>query len=374
VILHINGRLFGQPTTGVQRYGRELIGALDALFAKRGVPTPFTGVRLHVPAKPRARIPILKVVQVITYGVAGSHAWEQFELPFRARAGVLFCPGNVAPISLLLGRMPVVVTIHDLSFRYFPAAYRWRYRWLYHLLTPLIIRRAARIITVSQSERDAIAQVYPMATKRLVAIQNGGAPAISLLTDHPPPADAPYILYVGSLSKRKNLLGVLGAFHRLAGERPTLRLVVVGGVAPSLAGRHPSVSENEHRGRITYLGQVEDRATLEAAYKGASCFVFPSFYEASPLPPIEAMAHSCPVVAADIPSLRERCGPAALYCDPHDPESIAGAVTRVLDGPALAEELRAAGIRQAERFSWESCADRTLEALTEVAQQLSSSR
>jgi glycosyltransferase involved in cell wall biosynthesis len=171
---------------------------------------------------------------------------------------------------------------------------------------------------------------------------------------------------VGSLARLKNLAGAIAAFETLAATHPTLRLVVLGARSPALAAPQiilpPAIAD-----RIVFLGQVEDPAFLAATYRSARCLVFPSFYEASPLPPLEAMAEGCPVVASDLPALRERCGEAALYCDPHDAASIARSVTRVLDAPGLAESLRRRGTAQAGAFSWPACADATLAVLAEAA-------
>jgi glycosyltransferase involved in cell wall biosynthesis len=279
---------------------------------------------------------------------------------------MLFCPGNTAPIVSLLGRMPVVVTVHSLAFRQCPEAYSLRFRAWYNSLMPLIMRRAARIVTVAEAERGNILRTFPAAGDRVVAIQNGSTPVSAGRAFGPPPAHFPYILYVGSLSACKNFSGMMAAFAQVAGERPNLRLVVIGGT-PSAFVPPRSTPGPATRDRVVFLGHVDDDEILAGAYHHASCLVFPSFYEASPLPPTEAMTHGCPVIAADIPSLRERCGDAALYCDPRDPGSIAGAIARILDDPALARDMRAAGARRAESFTWQGCAESTLEVLRDVA-------
>jgi glycosyltransferase involved in cell wall biosynthesis len=200
----------------------------------------------------------------------------------------------------------------------------------------------------------------------LVAIQNGGGePLAASASPLPALPPEPYILYVGALSRRKNFPGVMQAFALLAGRRPRLRLVVAGGTGRVFAPARAGVPEAGDR--VTFLGQVDDPGTLAAAYRGAACLVFPSFYEASPLPPTEAMAHGCPVVAGDIPSLRERCGDAALYGDPRDPAAIAAQVERVLDDRTLADELRRRGAARAAAFTWSACAERTLAVLAEAA-------
>jgi glycosyltransferase involved in cell wall biosynthesis len=364
-MLHIDGRFYAQPTTGVQRYGRELLAALDASVAASGPPLPFERIVLHTPSPAGSAVPSFRAIEARSYGVWRGHAWEQLELPRYTRGGVLFCPGNTAPIVSLVGSTPVVVTVHSLAFKRCPAAYSRRFRAWYNCITPLIMRRAAGIVTVSESERANILLSYPAVSGRVIAIQNGSAPMGTANGLGPPPAKRPYVLYVGSVSACKNLSGMLAAFARLAEQRPDLHLVVAAGTSAAFAPVRLG-TDARARDRIVFLGHADDHV-LAGAYHHASCLVFPSLYEASPLPPTEAMAHGCPVVAADIPALRERCGNAALYCDPRDPASIAGAVARILDDPALASGLRAAGGRRAASFTWQSCADSTLQVLREVA-------
>lgn len=357
--LVINGRFLTQSVTGVQRYARELLPAFDQVLADR----PDIDVRLLTPPMDPADVPPLRRIRHQTIGRRQGHAWEQIDLPRYIGNATLFCPGNTAPISSLLGRGRVVVTVHDLSYLYFPDAYSRAFRLLYNRLVPLILRRADRVITVSRSERSAILEHYPFAADRLVAIQNGGLPT-GIAIQAPVPADVPTVLYVGSLSRRKNFPGMLDVAVRLARQRD-IRFDFVGGVSASLR-ETPAAVPADLRDRIRFHGQVNDWNTLLMLYRSAHCFLFPSFYEASPLPPIEAMGCGCPVVASDIPSLRERCEDAARYCDPADVDDVVHAVEYVLDNAALARCLREAGYAQAERYSWVRCAEATLDAILSV--------
>jgi glycosyltransferase involved in cell wall biosynthesis len=356
--LVINGRFLTQSVTGVQRYARELLGALDGLAAQ----CPEVTVRLLTPPMASAGIPLLRHIRHESVGHRQGHAWEQLDLPRHVGSGTLFCPGNTAPVLSLLGRTRVVVTVHDLSYLYFPKAYSRSFRLLYHRLIPLIMRRADRVITVSQSERRAILEYYPFADERLIAIQNGGLP-VGIEAQSSRATDKPMILYVGSLSKRKNFPGMLDAAIRLA-RRDGTRFTFIGGLPAGLNSTLADIPA-DIREHIRFLGQVDDWPTLLEAYRSASCLLFPSFYEASPLPPIEAMGCGCPVIAGDISSLRERCGDAALYCDPHNVDSIVAAVERLLGDRQLQAKLREAGYRQASEYSWQHCARRTLDILVE---------
>lgn len=354
--LVINGRFLTQPVTGVQRYARELLAAIDTLLEHR----PGLVVILLTPPMSPADVPTLQHIRHRAVGHLRGHAWEQFELPRHVGGATLFCPGNTAPLLSLFRSGRVVVTVHDLSYLYFPDAYSRTFRLLYNRLIPLIMRRADQVITVSQSERAAILRHYPFAGVRLCAIQNGGLP-VGIAEHAAVPADPPTVIYVGSLSKRKNFPAMLAAAIRLARKRGT-EFAFFGGVSQGLKA---TLAEVPHDvcGRIHFHGQVNDWEQLLAAYQSASCLLFPSFYEASPLPPIEAMGCGCPVLAGDIPSLRERCGDAARYCDPASEDDIVAELETLLDDPTLREQLRVAGYAQARRYSWARCAEATLDAI-----------
>lgn len=355
--LVINGRFLTHSITGVQRYARELLQALDVVLDTR----PELQVTAMSPRLSSAP-PVWRNIKLQQVGYLRGHAWEQIELPWYCRGKTLFCPANMAPIISLLCAQAIVVTVHDLSYRYFPEAYSRSFRLWYGATIPLILHQADAVITVSASERRAIIESYPKVATRLYAIQNGGLPAsFDVSLTGPANADPGYVLYVGSLSKRKNFPGVLDVAIRLARKR-NFQFVIVGGVPGGISNTDLTVPI-DLTSRITFAGQVNDPATLASYYKNAACFLFPSFYEASPLPPIEAMACGCPVVASDIASLRERCGDAAVYCNPFDIDAISTAIERVMDNPALHLRLKEDGIRRAALFTWKRCAQQTLDII-----------
>jgi glycosyltransferase involved in cell wall biosynthesis len=357
----INGRFLAQRITGVQRYARELTQALDAFLdsnaeLKITVLTP----------KLTARLPSWRNIKVRQVGHLKGHAWEQLELPWYSRGKALICLGNTAPIISLLSGQPVVVTVHDLSYKYFPNAYKLAYRLSYSVITPLIFKFARCVITVSESERRSIVACYPKADRRLHAIANGGLPAgLSIGTPHEQPQER-HVLYVGSFSKRKNFPRMLEVARRLSHERH-FRFVFVGGGSKSLTNARTD-SDLTTPDEIKLVDAIEDAAALVPYYNAATCFLFPSLYESSGLPPIEAMACGCPVIASEIPALRERCGEAALYCDPYDVDSIATAIEKMMDDEALRLRLRILGRQRAASYSWESCARKTLNLIEATLQ------
>jgi glycosyltransferase involved in cell wall biosynthesis len=358
--LAINGRFLTQPTTGVQRVARELTREIDHLVASGRI-----GLRLRLLCETGAKVDDLDLRATKVEFVRGGHGhwWEQVFLPRAARGARLLCFGNTAPIASLLGPRPVGVIIHDLSYRLYPEAYSRRYRLGHAMMLPLLLRRADPVITVSESERTALLDVTNRARDRIVVAQNGGwreddTPPVPRPADR---AQAGYLLYVGSFSRRKNFDSVLRAAIRLARE-DGLHSVFAGSGGPILTPTTTDVPEDV-RQKIRFVGQVEDVACLAALYSGARCLLLPSFYEASPLPPIEAMRFGCPVIVSDIPAMRERCAEAVEYCDPERFEDVVAAVRRVTRDPAHAARLVARGYRQVERFSWRRQAETVLAAL-----------
>lgn len=359
--LVINGRFLMQPTTGVQRVARELTRALDHMAA-----TGALSCSLRLVCERDADISDLGLRATRVDRVGGrisGHLWEQFVLPRHVRGGFLLCLGNTAPLASLLGGK-VAIMIHDLSYRLFPDAYRLAYRIGHTMMLPFLLRRSRLIFTVSETEKAMLSSLVPTARNRIVVAQNGGWRLGHDGMDDPGADAGSYLLYVGSLSKRKNIEGVVATAIHLARER-AMPTILVGSVRHYLA-HLPFEVPADVRHLIRWEGQVEDLDRLAQLYRGAACLLFPSFYEASPLPPLEAMHFGCPVVASDIPSMRERCGAAAAYCDAHDLQSIIAVTGRVIDDRDHAADLVAKGRIQATRFSWQQQAALVAEAIAQI--------
>ena len=351
--LVINGRFLGQPVTGVQRVAIEFCRALDQMLQAG----EFGELDVEIVAP--ATMPLVTDIQLqrITLRRAGrtnGHLWEQMHLPWLTRQALLLNLGNTAPLlSLLFASRRTYVMVHDLSYKYFPEAYSRAFRLIYGLIVPIVLRRARAVFTVSESERAAILGEYPDLVDRdhIVVAQNGSPrPEGTALPDRN--VRRRNCLYVGSLTKRKNAVGLVGAAIRLAREHG-VTFTFVGSTADAFEEVDLKIPEDV-AGRVRLIGQVNAPAALSAEYLNAAVFLFPSFYEASPLPPIEAMAHGTPVVCSRIPSLEERCGNAAVYCDPDDEDSITRATLSLLDDPVLWAEHQQAGLECAAGYSWEN--------------------
>ncbi len=359
--LVINGKFLTQSITGVQRVGIEFCCALDELLSDPS----YAGleVKLAVPRQARLVVDLhLSKIEIVRVGWLSGHMWEQFSLPFYARRGKFLNLANIAPIaSLALRSKHTYVMVHDLSYRYFPDAYSRTFRTVYNLIIPIVFLRAATVFTVAEAERRAILQSIGRIVKpdRLIAVQNGGASVVYGRSNRS--TRGRNCLYVGSLTKRKNAAKLIESAVILV-RRHNATFTFVGANGNSFEDVDISIP-GDVASRIRFLGQIDNPTVLSAAYDSAAVLVFPSYYEASPLPPIEAMAHGCPTVVSKIPSLEERCGDSAVYCNPDDVDSIVSSVTLLLDSEEVWSKYQRRGLERSSKFSWKSQASAIIEAV-----------
>ena len=342
--VYLNGRFLSQAVTGVQRFAGEIVASLD----RRWDPADGDGPTLLMPAVSQEP-PAYRSIRVRRVGRLRGHAWEQIELPRHARGGILVNLANTAPV--LAARQLVV--LHDAGIFAHPDAYSTPYRLAHKTVERVLARKRTRFATVSRFSRGELAKHLHLAAAEIGVIPEGAdhilrvPPDRSILEQHGL-APRGYVLAVGSLVAHKNLSSLQPLAQMLSGR--DLDLAIVGSVA-SAAFDTSGVALPRP---ATYLGRTSD-AALRALYEAALCLVFPSRYEGFGIPPIEAMACACPVVAAAA-AVREIGGEAALYCNPDDPQEIAAAVGRVIDEPGLAEALRERGRRQVQPLTWDNAA------------------
>lgn len=359
--IYINARFLTQSVTGVQQYALEIVRNFDLLLDRGEIdPNEYT-FTLLTPSKGVIHDPGLKHISLRQVGRLTGHAWEQAELPFYSGDGLLFCPGNTAPVISLASGQKTAVTVHSLAYLYFPESYSLPFKAFYNIIVPFVLKKADAAITVSQAEKDLILKSYPFAAKRLHVVQNGGLSGSCKVEDKDIGLKStrmtnPFLLFVGSLSRGKNLRAVVKALSLL--EQENLDLVVVGATGKTFAEAGMDIPDHL-LGRIHFRGQIDNWQELLHLYKIASCLVFPSYYESSGLPPVEAMACLCPVIVSDIPALRERCGDAALYCSPDNPRELAERIKQVLTNNELKESLKEKGLQRSRMFTWEKTARET---------------
>jgi glycosyltransferase involved in cell wall biosynthesis len=274
--------------------------------------------------------------------------WYPAVLPLsaaRSHVDFLHCTSIRAP---LVSRVPVVVTVHDVSPLRRPEAFNpWMRRYT-SLTLPRIVRAAAAVITVSAFQQRELATATGIAESQIHVVPQGvGAP----FTADGPAAEGDYVLAVATLEPRKNLPLLVEGFQR-SGLDCELRIAGDTGWGDVSVGGE----------RVKLLGRVDDEE-LAALYRGARCLVYPSTYEGFGLPVLEAMAAGIPVVCPAGPPYDEFADGVAVTCDPLDAESIASALREASERPALGER----GRERAAEFTWERTARATLDVYREVA-------
>jgi len=359
----IDARLWGEPRSGIGRYTRTLVEALI-----RQEPDQHWALYLDRAAE---GIPAGAVTRCLPW--PQRLVWTLWAAPRALRADPVDVFHGVTGFELPVG-VPgrLVTTVHDLVPLRWPALVPRRHRWAVRCLLGGALRRAARVIAVSEATRAELLARYRLAPEKVRVIHEAADPRFGPAAAPARSAvraryglRAPYVLFLGLLEPKKNVGALLGAVARLRAQGawgPT-ELVVAGA-----AGWGPDTGRAARRlgldGVTRFLGPVPD-ADLPALYGEALAFVFPSLWEGFGLPVLEAMAAGTPVVASNRGALPEVTAGAALLVDPR-PAPLAEALGTILGDPGLQARLREAGLTRAAAFSWDRTAAQTLAVYREA--------
>jgi glycosyltransferase involved in cell wall biosynthesis len=273
-------------------------------------------------------------------------------------------------------RVPYIITVHDL-IRYLDLdgeetfIYRPNRRDQHYLhLDYEGIRKAMRIIAVSQSTKDDLIHCLDIPDKRISVVYEGIDHSLFQPVSHRI-YNYPYILFVSTEHPRKNFTTLLKAFSQLKSEPrfKELKLVKVGnagGQESDFRSQTMDVVESLHLSTEVIFTDFVPEADLPAYYSGAEVFVLPSLYEGFGFPVLEAMACGCPVITSNTSSLPEVVGKAGIMVDPYNTDSLTQAMRQVLTDSELSNNMIRKGLAQAKRFSWEKTARETLEVYNKV--------
>ena len=353
----IDVHTLGRRKTGNETYVRGLLEGLAALppdelefvyyYTGRPELPPARGAaRRLVPHHPLVRIPL------------------SFPLAFaRDRIDVAHFQYLSPPVC----PCPVVLSVHDISYEFHPEYFSPLERLRLRAMIPFAIRRAAQIITLSDFSRRQIQQRYGVREERITITPLAASAAFRRASAGEAPGgpvaalgvEGPYILAVGNLQPRKNLMRLVSAYAALrkAGQLEH-RLVLVGPRAYGAEGFLQRVRALGLESHVTVTGYVAEEQ-LVALYQGADMFVYASLYEGFGLPILEAMACGAPVIASNVASMPEVAGAAALLVDPLSEAELAAAMSRLAGSASLRSELRERGFEQAARFTWRRVAEAT---------------
>ncbi len=349
----INGRFLTQNVTGVQRYAREIVASIDEIMAEGE--SWGLQAKIVVPLNALSDYSLSSISIQATPAVGGL-AWEQFVLPF-FRSGPLLSLCNQAPLSVI----NQIVCIHDLNTLLAPESYSRAFRVLYRVTQSALAKHAAKLVTVSRYSARMLSERDYCPESKVCVIPNGH--------EHVKKWDAersclslsqrtrPYVFVLGSQAKHKNvevLCSIAPALDALGVD-----ILIAGGATAIFSNVNPT----NRAPNIVHLGFVSDD-DLAALFEKALCFAFPSVTEGFGLPVLEALALGCPVVASDIPALREVAGDGALYADPHAAAAWFEKISDLKSQSELCAGLREKGLARAKLFSWTASARAYLDLLS----------
>lgn len=352
----VDAHMVGSRETGNETYVRNLLSALNDMDGVQAAAA--------LPASGRGVDPSL-AGESIVLNPPGDWMRLAYALPRACRewgADVL----HVTYVRPVVCGCPVVVSVHDVSFRRFPEFFSPRDRLLFSTLMPALLRRANAIVTLSDHARAEIIDWLPTLADRVFV-----TPLAASSLFRPIPRDhgadtlrrfgirGRYVLAVGNLQPRKNLERLTNAFAALHDRHRDVQLVLVGKDHWQSGRIHDAARTLYAHDAVVLTGYVST-ADLVALYSGADVFAYPSLYEGFGLPIVEAMACGAPVITSSTTSMPEVAGDAALLVDPYSIDSIAGALDELLGSEDRRRELRDAGLRRASTFSWRRTAEDTM--------------
>jgi len=356
----INVAILSSPATGIGYYTLYLVQALAR------VESDIEFVLLGAAPSLLSSIPHGKNFQVRTaarlQGIKRL-VWQQTALPWLAacaQVDALHCPDFSRP---LFSSVPIVNTIHDLSYLAPQPFFSFTKRMYKRALGYLALKHSDRIIVVSEFTRMEVLRHYPIDAQRVTVIHHGVNPVLRTHRERP---KHPFLLFVGTLEHRKDLVTLVRAFD-VVRERGRIshRLILVGQPGFGWSQIKAAIAGSRYRQDIEICGYLK-REAVEELLQTADLFIYPSVYEGFGMPVLEAMACGTPVVCSRAASLPEVAGDAAEYFEPTSVEDLAAAIERVLNSPERQAVMREKGLDRVKQFTWDECARRHCELYREA--------
>lgn len=303
---------------------------------------------------------------IIAYNIKNSkerNIYEQFRLPKiiykKYPNAIIHYPDTMAP---LLAKNPVVITVHDLAFKSVKGAFTWKQSLWKNLITDLSIRKAKRIIAITNFTKSEINRHYPKINNNKIKVVYNGFNDFSNdkikeneVRNEIKKINKPFILTVSTISPRKNIDGLIKAFNNIKDEIDE-DLVIAGGNGWMYEEVYTLVEKLNLKNRVKFTGRINDEE-LKWLYKNAKIFAYVSFYEGFGLPPLEAMSYGVPCVVSNTSSLPEVVGNCSELVDPRNIDEISREIMLINEKKVIDKDLYRAHLK---KFSWEMCAKNTI--------------
>lgn len=371
VRIGIDGIPLAEPKTGVGHYTFEI-----AVEVARQSPSDSFEVLSHLPFSDLDPAPANLGFIQLPVNSATKHWWT-IGLPLyirRARFDLFHGTNYDVPVW---GGCPTVLTIHDLSQLLFPQTHEERRVGRARRRLPVMSRRATVIITPTQAVKSEVCEHLRIARDKVVVVNE--APRRSFQPMPLAQASATlqrlgiedeFILYVGTIEPRKNLITLIRAFEEILRSTTLRPQLVIAGKKGWLNEELFAYIDSAKLGdRLCFTGYLGDDE-LRALYSACRVMVYPALYEGAGLPTLEAMACGAAVITTDTPAIVEMVGDKARLFSPADFRALAQQIVELLTSPGARQSLSRAGIEHAARFTWERAAKETLKIYREITGDL----
>ncbi len=353
------------PQSGVGTYTLNLLEQLHQLRDDTVVPVAHRPLLVTRNGMPPAILPSVKTNKTV---------WMQFLLPFQLRSLGVNIAHFTNSVATLVSTCPTIVTLHDMTLWLYPEHHYRRRLLAMRPFIPLVVRRSAAIVTVSESAKADIIRLLNVPAGKIHVIYEAADPAFRPLPHETVSQVAArhhlpekYVLYVGTLEPRKNLERLVEAFAGLVQEGHPHHLVLAGQRGWKEAPLFETIERLGINHRVRVLNQLPIH-DLVALYNGADLLAFPSLYEGFGLPVIEAMACGTAVLTSRRGSLAEIAGEAAHFVEPTEVDSIQDGLRWLVSDHDYRRSLQTAGRAHATQFAWEKAAVETRQVYERVVQ------
>jgi glycosyltransferase involved in cell wall biosynthesis len=361
----INATILDEKPTGLGTFTINIIKELSILINDKDSIIVYTSVPSIFDGYPVTVKKVSSVVQPQNGKLGGlmRFLWSQFIFPLRLKKDKIDILYSTTHHGLIINFTKQIITIHDILPLKYPYQYKLQY-YYFKFILPMLAKRSKKIITVSNNTKKDLVSYYHISDKMIDVIYNSFDKEhfSKVSSNEYKEKFGDYLLFVGASYPHKNLERAIKGFIS-SGIDSKYKLIVVGGRENYKNWVKQQFSKQQLKN--VYFIDYVNYEKLPILYSNAKALIYPSLYEGFGIPPLEAMASGCPVIASNTSSIPEVCQDAAFYFNPEDISEISNAIRTVLNNDNLKEELIQKGFKRVNQFSWRESAKKLLEIILE---------